>query len=234
MVRFRTRLAIIAGVSLLHWSAITIPAQAVQRPAENGQIVPAQQRGPSIPVFQQRPLRDRQGRKFSVWGFAWIDLHEVKREEFELWLLNGNQRDELQRQQELKMQNRLRQVDQLMKLSADQRDKLERAGRGDLERFWQAVDDAYQTVHTSEWTHENVPLLTKRLQLLSNQGRNDLHHSESLLAKTLKNLCRGDLTSLWPRVKYYFPPSSRTGEPLTIRVFAPPAPAAVPMNWPLP
>lgn len=92
-------------------------------------------------------------------------------------------------QAEDSLQTYLRLIDEAASLTAEQREKLELAGRIDIHRFFTEYENLKRPVNfgltTIEEWRQTVPALQKSVQPLAARFASGLHDDSSLLAKTL-------------------------------------------------
>jgi hypothetical protein len=113
-------------------------------------------------------------------------------DQIEIWLLGGvGGADKARRYLESYLAKQINRIDVLSRLTPEQKKKLEAAGRGDLKRFFDRIEEAKQAIHCAQEDINEVRAIMTRLNqslrnpLLRNPGAY-LFGETSLFAKTLE------------------------------------------------
>ncbi len=124
-------------------------------------------------------------------GVRPVDLLENTPAKFRYWILGTDDLDKAIATGETRLQERIAQVEEVLTLSAEQRSRLELAGRGDLHRF---LDECEEYLRSVDWAAVSEPgaedeavleaLLAESTRLQTRFCRG-LHGAESLFHKTL-------------------------------------------------
>lgn len=120
-----------------------------------------------------------------------VDLLENTPAKFRYWILGTDDLDAAVATGEARLQERIAQVEEVLTLTAEQRSRLELAGRGDLHRF---LDECEEYLRSVDWSAVSDPdaqdelvleaLLAESTRLQTRFCRG-LHGADSLFHKTL-------------------------------------------------
>jgi hypothetical protein len=114
----------------------------------------------------------------------------VARENFDRWLFDDDTGDEVSRGRHLErlLQTRVDAATREHKLTPAQRAKLHLAGRGDIKRFFDQVEDRRREFETERRVYRNGLAALRRLEPLGQVFRDGPFGDSSLFAKTLQRI----------------------------------------------
>jgi hypothetical protein len=121
--------------------------------------------------------------------------------QFDQWAFGGMGRDEVRRRLERRLTSRVNEVDRICSLTDDQKKKLYLAGRSDIRRFFDEVDEMKQTVRD----RQRDPLFVGRVFPNSRPSdalnSKDFFAEKSLLGKILKRTLGNEQFVKYEKVK---------------------------------
>lgn len=115
--------------------------------------------------------------------------------QFESWLTQGS--DTVRNRTRSQLRSALAAVDLACHLSTEQREKLELAGQGDIQRFRDQVDALRLEVVGKSYGQDEIGEVYQRVQPLNRRLQNGLFGSSSLFAKVLPRTLDAPQRALW-------------------------------------